>query len=302
MDNDHSSFHQNITAGDALQRLHKEVDSKASLNLTKTKGMIGDREPFHLRSIKLGGAVSKIRGRMTDEKYKSGAYLYFSDQENKYHAKPLEQLFDEADGPKFTQHVAGKSFFNEQSAFAHNIFSMKNGGAGSSSATDNADNYYAAQKQKGGDPGTGFNWQTMEYKSPSGKKPSNGKFPGSTEWKGPIPKKDTTVTHKFNYDGNQKTQEDFEGDIATQNARRSIALQGSSTINVPMEGGLGVKVGQGCNIDIPSESGTGNAKKSLNGGRQLIIAQGEYIFMGDSGLQGTVSLQTASGGKQGSLT
>lgn len=301
MQGNHTSFHQNVTAADALKKLHKEVDSKSSLSVTKTKGMIGDREPFHLRSITLGKGVNNIRSRMTDEKYKSGAYLYYMDQESNYHAKPLEELMDKADGPQFTQHVGGKSFINEQSAFAHNIVAMRKGGAGSDSGADNADNYYSSLKQKGGDSGTGFNWQTMEYKSPSDKNQEQRKTPGATEWKGEQPKKSVSNLHKFHYDANQKKQEDFEGDEASQNAMRSIALQGSTSINVPMEGGLKCKVGSGCNLDLAGDSGTLNATKSKGGGRHLIIAQGEYIFMGDNGLQGTVALQTASGGTQGDL-
>jgi hypothetical protein len=60
-------------------------------------------------------------------------------------------------------------------------------------------------------------------------------------------------------------------------------------------------VGTGCALDIPAEVGTGGAAKSSAGGNHLIVAMGEYIMMGDQGIQGIVSLQTASGGKQGSM-
>lgn len=298
MQNEHSSHHQNITASDALKKLHKEMDPKSSLTVTKTKGLIGDREPFHLRGVQLGKGISMIRSRMTDEKFKSSAFTYFADHLGDYIAKPLEQLFAEAAGPTFTQKVAGMSFFRAQNELAHNIFAMQKGSMDEHAGTDNAALYRHTLKQRGGDPGTGFNWQNMSYKKPTDKKYENKNYPGKTEWKGPTAPSATMTNHKFNYDPNQKKQEDFEGDVANRNIRTAMALQGSMTVNLPMEGGMKCSVGKGCHLDIPSENGPTGEGKSSAGGQHLVLAQGEYIFMGDGGLTGTVSLHTASGGKK----
>lgn len=297
MHNEHSSQHQNITASDALQKIHKEMDPQSSLSVTKTKGLIGDREPFHLRGVQLGKGISMIRARMTDEKFKSSAFTYFKDHLGGYIAKPIEQLFSEAAGPTFTQKVAGMSFIKEQSALAHNIFSMEKGSPGEESGTDNAALYRQTLKQRGGDVGTGFNWQNMQYKAPTAKTYSNNTYPGKSEWKGPTAPSATMTNHKFNYDPNQKKQEDFEGDQANKNIKTAMALQGSMTVNIPMEGGMKCTVGKGCYLDIPAESGTQGAGKSSAGGQHLVLAHGEYLFLGDGGLTGTVSLHTASGGK-----
>lgn len=308
MQNEHSSAHQNIPACEALKKLHKEVDSRASLNVTKCKGMIADQEPFHLRSVKLGQGVNNIRGRMTDEKYKSGAYTYFMDQNGEYHAKPLEQLADEAGqgGPMFTQYTAGKSFIDDQRRMAFNVFSMQKGGTQSDYGTDNAAKWQSVTKQRGGDkPPTeaGFNWSSLQYKKTTEKDhdPSSRKTQGDTKWAGEKPKAAQMVNHNFFYDQNQKKKPDFEGDIANQNVMSKISMQGSVLANVPMEGGLECTVGKGCNLDLPAEVGEGPAAKSSSGGSQLIVAQGEYIFLGDQGMQGIVSIQTSSGGRQGSV-
>lgn len=308
MQGEHTSAHQNIPACEALKKLHKEVDSRASLNVAKCKGMIADQEPFHLRGVKLGQGVNNIRGRMTDEKYKSGAYTYFMDLNGEYHSKPLEQLADEAGqgGPTFSQYVGGKSFIADQRRMAFNIFSMQKGGPSSDYGSDNSSKWQSATKQRGGDkPPTeaGFNWSSLEYKKPTEKDhdPSSRKTQGDTKWAGEKPKAPQMVNHSFMYDQNQKKNPDFEGDIANQNVMSKISMQGSVLANMPMEGGLQCMVGKGCNLDIPSEVGEGGFSKSSAGGAQLIVAQGEYIFLGDNGMQGVVSIQTSSGGKQGSI-
>lgn len=298
MHNDHSSYHQNIPASDALKKLHKELDPNGSLTVTKSKGMIADREPYHLRSVPLGKGIQMIRGRMTDEKYNSGAYTYFCDHEGKYTAKPIEQLFAEAAGPTFTNKVGGSNFLHDEQTMGKNIFAYEKGGMGQDSGSDNATQYRHTLKQKGGDAGTGFNWQTMKYKTPSAKDYSQGQFPGKTNWNGPKAKGPTQTNNKFNYDPNQKKQEDFEGSKANQNVAAAMAMQGSMTINMPLEGGLGVKVGQGCYLDLPGESGDQGRTSSSAGGQHLVLAQGEYISLGDDGMTGTSSLHTASGGRR----
>lgn len=298
MHNTHTSYHQNISASDALQKLHKELDPKNSLTVTKSKGMIADREPYHLRSVPLGKGINMIRGRMTDEKYNSGAYTYFMDHESGYTAKPIEQLFAEAKGPTFTNKMGGSNFMADESTMGKNIHSYEKGGMGQDSGSDNAAQYRHTLKQDGGDAGTGFNWQTMKYKDSSPKDYTQGAFPGKTEWKGPKAKVATQQNSKFNYDPNQKKQEDFEGAQANQRVKAAMAVQGSMTINMPLEGGLGVKVGQGCYLDLPGEHGDQGYSSSSAGGQHLVLAQGEYLTMGDNGLVGTSSLHTASGGKK----
>lgn len=303
MQNEHSSSHQNVTAADALKRLHKEVDPKASLTVGKTKGMIGDQEAFLLSSVKLGQGCNNIRSRMTDEKYKSAAFVYYRDQNGEYHAQPIEKLFEDADGPTFTQHMGGKSFLSEQKMMATNIFAFQKGGAGQNYGTDNAGNYQSTLKQRGGDPGSGFDWGSMTYTPPTSKdyKPEDRKTPGDTTWAGQKQTVPSETNHKFMYDSNMKTQEDFEGDTANRNVMSAISMQGSTLFNVPLEGGIDCIVGKGCNLDIPSEVGTGGPAKSTAGGKHLILAMGEYLILNDNHVTAYSAIQTASGGTQGGI-
>lgn len=304
MQNEHTSYHQNIPASEALKKLHKEVDPKGSLTVTKSKGMIADTEPFHLRGVKLGQGANNIRSRMTDEKYKSGAYVYFRDQDGQYYSIPYEELMDKASsgGPTFTK-MPITSTLSQQGMAARNIFAMRKGGTQADFGSDNAANWQSTGNQRGGVADKGFDFSSMEYKKPDPKdyKPSDRKTAGKTEWQGEKSSTPQTVNHNFYYDKNQKSKQDFEGDVANRNVMSKMAMQGSMTVNVSMEGGLQCKVGTGCALDIPAEVGTGNPAKSSAGGNHLVVAMGEYIMMGDQGMQGIVSLQTASGGKQGGM-
>ncbi len=299
---EHNSFHQNVPTSEVFKKLHKELVPGTEVSVTKTRGLIGDREPFHLRGIKLGRAINIVRNRMTDEKYKSGAYVYYVDQGLNYHCKPILELFETARGPRFFQRVAGHSFLREQDEFAFNIFSMKQGTSGENGA-DNAANYQAVLRQRGGAVNEGWDWASGVYTTPSAKSydTSTVATPGKTAWRGPVSDAAGTVNHKFNYDSNQKTSEDFEVDMANRNLIKSLIMQGSTLVNVPLEGGLQSYVGKGVYLDIPVNAGDGEESRSLNAGQHLVIAQGEYIFQDKKGFNGVAAIQTASGGKQGSL-
>ena len=144
----------------------------------------------------------------------------------------------------------------------------------------------------------------MTYKAPSSADQdlSARASAGKTVWKGDKGQAASMVNHKFDYDKNQKSGEDYEGDRKNKNLISGIIMQGSTLINVPLEGGLKSVVGRIVNLELPSETGDGPAKKSTHGGKHLVIAQGEYLNMGDSGMMGTAAIQTSSGGQQGSVT
>lgn len=299
---EHNSFHQNVPASEVFKKLHKELVPGTDVSVTKTRGLIGDREPFHLRGMKLGRAINTVRNRMTDEKYKSGAYVYYVDQAMNYHCKPVIELFETARGPRYYQRVAGHSFLKEQDQLAFNIFAMKQGTPGENGA-DNAANYQSVLKQRGGGTGEGWDWASATYSPPKPKDYDTASVatPGKSVWQGPVSDAPGTVNHKFNYDSNQKLSEDFEVDIANRNLIRSIIMQGSTLVNVPLEGGLQSYVGKGVYLDIPVNVGDGDGMTSLTAGQHMVIAQGEYIIQDKKGMSGVAAIQTSSGGKQGSL-
>lgn len=294
LNNEHTSYHQNITASEAIKKLHKEVDSSANLNVTKSKGMIADIEPFHLRAIKLGKGVDIIRNRMTDEKYNSGAYTYFRDQNGDYWAKPIEELFDNANGPIFTQHVAGSSLIRDQRMMAKNIFSIRK------ISSDDVNTYADDKLQRGGtNPNLGMDMSTVKHETPVYKEQAldSRKTPGTTRLNPEV------KSNKFNSvmrDRNQKKQDDYEGSIASKNVMTSIATQGMLNFNIPLEGAIECLVGKGCYVEMPSEVGDQKFKKSSDGQKQLILAQGEYLKIAkDNQMRAFASLMTSSGGKQG---
>jgi hypothetical protein len=304
MQNEHTSFHSNVPTSEAMKKLHKEMDSKSDLNVDKTKGLIGSVEPFHLRGIKLGRGLNIIRSRMTDEKYKSGAFVYYQDQLGEYYCSSVEKLFDGSGGPTFHQRMPGMSFLQEQDSMAYNIIALKKGDADAGYGTDNALNHQSPTRQRGGTPNTGFDWASMSYVRPTAADYdlTARAAAGKTTWRGDKGHDAASmVNHKFDFDKNQKSGEDYEGDRNNKNAIAAIIMQGSTLINVPLEGGLKSVVGKIVNLELPAETGDGPAKKSTSGGKHLVIAQGEYLNVGDSGMMGTAAIQTSSGGLQGSV-
>lgn len=301
MQNEHSSYHFNVTASEAMKKLHKELDPKHPLNVAKTKGLIGSGEPFHLRGMKLGRALNVIRSRMSDEKFESGAFVYFLDQRGEYHCRSIEELFSGFAGATYHQRMPGQNFMKEQTSMAYNIFAMKRGDPDTGYGSDNAANYQSTTKQRGGTPDFGFDWKTLEYKAAKAIDYALDRV-ANTVWKGAKAPAASMVNHMFEFDGNQKTSKDYEGDRAAKNVMAAIVMQGSTLINVPLEGGLNSTVGKNINLELPSETGTGQIKKSTYGGKHLVIAQGEYINTTDTGLMGTAAIQTSSGGQQGSVT
>lgn len=303
LQNEHSSYHVNVPASEAMKKLHKELDPSKSLIIEKSKGLIGTNEPFHLRGVKLGKGLSMVRARMSDEKYKSIAFVYYIDQLGDYYCVPVEKLFEDHSGPTFHQRMAGQSFLKEQSSMAYNIIAMKRGSPEAGYGSDNATNYQSVTRQRGGTANSGFDWASLTYKAPSATDYdlAGRSTAGKTYWKGDKSPGASMVNHKFNYDSNQKSVEDFEGDIANKNVMSAIMMQGSTLINVPLEGGLMSVVGKGITLNIPSEMGSGETKMSTYGGQHLVIAQGEYINNTDTGMMGTAAIQTVSGGQQGSV-
>lgn len=302
MEQEYTGFHQNIQASEVMKKIHAEIDpAHPNLNILASKGVIGSREAYHLRSLKLGRAANMTRDRLTDSVYNSSAFVYYADQNMQYHCLPLEKLFKEASGPTFTRKI-GLTMF-DQDQLAYNIISLRKGENRSGFGGDYANRYYSAINQRGGKPATGFDWASMTYTPPSSEisDPTAREVSGKTNWAGNVSKKATTVNHRFNYDFNQKTSEDFEGDVANKNMMVGLLMQGSMTINVPLEGGFSCLVGKGCELKIPTESGEGDARMSPVGGKHLILAQGEYVMKGLQGMQGIASMTTSSGGTQGDV-
>lgn len=303
MQSEHTSYHQNVPTSEVFRKLHKELVPGTDVNVTKTRGLVGDIEAFRLTNMKMGRAINYVRNRMTDEKYQSGSYVYYVDQDSNFHCVPILELFDKAAGPKFTQRVAGLSFIKEQDTLAYNIFSMKRGSTKSGYGSDNAINYQSLLKQRGGAGKPGWDWASASYSPITVKDYDSTSLatPGKTIWSGSKPTTPGTVNHGFNYDSNQKISPDFEADVANAKFIQSMILQGSTLINVPLEGGLKSYVGKGCYLDIPSNVGDGSYNRSLYAGQHLVVAQGEYIFQDQNGVMGVAAIQTSSGGKQGSM-
>lgn len=89
---------QNISGARAIEKLHNTYlkPKDASLSITDSKGFIGEKVPYIVSNQYAFDAISDIRGRLTHDKYKTGAYTYYRDKDG-YKLTPLEKLFAEID-------------------------------------------------------------------------------------------------------------------------------------------------------------------------------------------------------------
>lgn len=287
----HSGAYKNQPGTSVVQKIHKDVSSK-SLNVSASKGVLGQNEPYHIRNESCGSAINNTRNLLTHAQYNSGMYAYYMDNSEggQCHLKPIEQLMSEADGQQFTMRPSQGAF---DSGAAYNIFSMQKMSSNS--------NHVKTQNQVGTKPNEGKNWHTHKYTppSPQGQKVREMSTPGKTTTQYQT-KKPATTNYNRTWDANQGDDPGGQGLDAKSGERRmkDMLQQGLIRVNVPIGGGLSTTVGKGINLNVPSESGMQAAKTSPDGGRGLITASTDYIFMGDGGLTGYTAIDSSSGGRQ----
>lgn len=288
----HSGAYQNQPGTSICQKIWKDA-SKRPLNVSASKGVLGQSEPYHIRNESVGNALHNTRNLLTHSQYNSGAYALFVDNENggQGHLKPIEQLMSEADGERFTMRPSTGAF---DSGAAFNIFSMKK-------MSDNS-KHVKSQNQVGTKPDEGKNWKDHTYKppTPQGQKIRQLNTPGKTTSQYQT-QKPATTNYNRTWDANQGDDPGGQGLDAKSAERRmkDMLAQGLVRVNVPIAGGLSTTVGKGINLNIPTESGMQNATTSPDGGRALITASTDYIFLGDRGMTGYTAIDSSSGGRQG---
>lgn len=286
----HTGSYKGQPGTSIIQKIHKEI-SKSSLSVTASKGLLGQYEDYHIRNKGAITAINETRALLTDNRYNSGAYTYFMDNDGNMICKPLEELMDNADGPKFTQKPLTGMF---DSGLTFNIFSSKKIGAGK--GTDTLGRAYKNSVQLGTKTDEGYDWGAGKYTPTKEKKVQERKTPGTTTTQYQV-SNTSSINYRFNHDTRQ-TEDGGNKNLdakAAEKRMRDLLQQGSMTINVPLGGGLQTAVGKGLNMDLNNESG--GKGKSRDGGRSFIIASMDRLFLGDAGIQGMSAIQTASGGR-----
>lgn len=285
----HTGSYKGQPGTGVVEKIHKEI-SKTSLSTTTSKGLFGEYEDYHIRNKGSWTAINETRSLLTDQKYNSGAYAYFIDNEGSMHLKPLEELVDTADGPMFTQRPLTGMM---DRGMAFNIFSSKKSGMGK--GTDSPMAAYKNTVQVGAKANEGYDWGEGKYTPTKETKVPERRTPGTTTTQYQV-SNTASMNYRFNHDSKQS--QDPGGKSldakAAEKRMRDLLKQGTMTMNVPLGGGMQTTVGKGLNMNLSGETA---GQKSRDGGRAFIVATTDRIFMGDAGIQGMSAIQTASGGK-----
>jgi hypothetical protein len=288
----HSGAYKGQPGTSIIQKIHNEV-SKAPLTTTTSKGLLGQYEDYHIRNRNALDAIRETKSLLTDNRYNSGSYTYFMNNKGEMVLKPLEELMDNADGPMLTQRPLTGAF---DSALTFNIMASSKTAGGK--GTDSLGAAYKNSVQLGTKADEGYDWGEGKYTPSREQRVRNMSTPGQTTSQYQV-SNTSSINHRFSHDTKQNDDGGNKNidSKAAEKRLRDMAQQGTITAMLPLGGGLQLTVGTGANMKLNGEAGPNMAKASRDGGRTFILASTDYIFMGDSGVQGKTSIQTASGGR-----
>lgn len=111
---------QNITGTDAIKRIHEEYlrPTDGSLEVDKSKGFLGEEEPYIISNQTPFVAIHTIRARLSSDEFKTGAYCYYRDKDS-YKLKQLERMFAD---------LSVQEYFIQDSTMGKSISDFKNQG------------------------------------------------------------------------------------------------------------------------------------------------------------------------------
>lgn len=289
---------QNISGAKAIEKIHNQYlkPTDASLKIEDSKGFIGEKVPFIVSSQHALEAISNIRYRLLHEKYKTGAYTYFRDNEQ-YRLVPLEQLFSELNPNERLENdpTMGKSFTDIQKQ-GRNIFEFQMGasfgGTGKNSPAD-------AQRM-GKNAMTNTRQMGEAYAPGKRKDPPPGQVSGNPAYKtndNSSSQYERTVKYVPNDRKLNAISPIAEKMDQEQLYARLIQNGPSCTVGVMLDSGINCTVGKGvfANIAAPvgdMNPGTDNQVK----GNYLVVNLCHHIKTYDDKPQGTTKMELAKGG------
>jgi len=288
---------QNIIGTAAIQNIHNRMNlTDGSLSVSASRGFIGEREPYIVSNQRPHDAIQDIRTRLTHDRFRTGAYTYFRDNES-YHLKPLEELFANLNPvEKFTHSATMGASYLDIFRQTHNII----GYMGSASFTNGGRFSVADLLRTGaGARVSTFNTLGAAYQQGQRRTPAQGTVAGT-----PIAPQDTqTGTDRtFALFAHDPRLEQFsklaEKSDAEQRYVNQIQNAFTCTIQVMIESGINCTVGKGVFAEIAQPIGDVRNPSGVNlvGGNMLVVNLRHHIKMYDSNPRATTIMELAKGG------
>jgi hypothetical protein len=289
---------KNITGTDAIKKIHDEYKLGGSLNMSASKGFIGENEPYIISNQNPFDAIQGIRTRITSDKYKTGAYAYFEDAEGNYTLKPLEELFDTLKSQADLTHkpTMGENF-RDMYAQGHNIIGFQEGASfNSGSRFDITD---VLNSRKSAKVST-FDTVQAKYQEGKVKDPEEAKKAGyynikQDQYGNEGPRSTTLIPHDKRL---EKNSVQAEKSAYEQRFIQEVKNGPSCTVQVMIDSGLKCTVGKGVNAKLSEPIGDMSSMSSGNplGGDMMVVNLKHTIKMTGDKPRSTTTMELAKGG------
>lgn len=289
---------KNTTGTDAVKKIFDELGVKGSLQVSDSKGMIGENEPYISSNQTPFDAIHSIRTRLTSDKYKTGAYCFFEDKDGNYQFKQLEELFDTmSPQAEFTHKATQGANIKDMEGQSYNIIGFQE--KTSFSPGGRFDIGDVMNSRKSAQVST---YSTSEAKFNKGqvKDPAEGKKGGEFKVNDNYgssgkPRSTTIIPHDKRL---EKNSVQAEKSAEEQRFIQEVKNGPQCTIQVLIDSGIKCTVGKGVKADISQPIGDMTTAQSGNpvGGDMLVVNLRHHIKMYESKPRATTILELAKGG------
>lgn len=288
---------KNIIGTEAIKKIHDELKLGGNLNMSASKGYIGENEPYIVSNLNPFDAIHGIRTRLASDKYKTGAYTYFEDGDGNYILKPLEELFDTLQSQAMLSHkpTMGENF-RDMHTQGYNIIGFQEGASfNSGSRFDITDVLNARKSAKV----STFNTLEAKYNEGKTKDPEEGKKAGNyyvrDTYESNNPRSTTLIPHDKRMEKNSVQAEKSDKE---QRFIQEVKNGPSCTIQVMLDSGINCTVGKGVNAKLTQPIGDMTTYSSGDqlGGDMLVINLKHVLKFDDSKPKATTVMELAKGG------
>ena len=288
---------QNITGTDAIRNIHNRLGlTDGSLSASPSRGFIGEREPYIVSNQRPHDAIQDIRTRLTHDRYRTGAYAYFRNNEG-YILKPLEELFSTMNVRERFTHDAtmGKSYLDVYRQ-ARNIIGYQAG-----TSFSNGGRFSVADVLRTADAArvSSFNTLGASYQQGQRQTPPTGQVSGSAPNPAPASSQSDRTFTIFPHDPRlEQFSKMIEKMAGEQRYIQQVQNAFNCTIQVMLDAGINCTVGQAVDANIAQPIGDLASPFGSNfvGGTMMVVNLRHHIKMYDTNPRATTILELAKGG------
>ena len=291
---------KNIQGSEAIEKIHKDLGIQSNLKVhTKSKGLIGESEPYLVSNMPPFDAIHGIRTRLTSDQYKTGAYSYYEDA-SQHNLIQIEQMFSNLSPQEnFTQRATMGSSFSDFGGQSRNIIGYHEKTSFSEGGKFNIADVLNTRKDS-----KVSTYSSMEAKYNEGqvKQAKSGKAGGVNEVKNDNGSGNGNVRTSAIIPHDKRMEKNSiqaEKSAEEQRYINDVKNGPACTIQVMLDSGINCTVGKGVSANIAAPIGDlqqGGASGNMTGGNMLVVNLRHHIKNYDSKPRATTIMELAKGG------